>query len=100
MLDRFGFYHISVWEDKITVEEQGYNTPTIRKIVFDTKKFTNNDGQIKNAISEIYQYAFNKNQDLGHRINIIKSNPNADSHWVQVTHFIMIEQDYILNMRW
>lgn len=81
MLDRYNYYHICVWKDKITVEEQGYNTPTIKKIAFDITKLANNDGQIKNVISEIYQCAFNKNQDLEHRINMIKSNPNADSHW-------------------
>jgi len=81
--DHSSFYHINVYGDKITVEEQGYNTSAIKKIVFDTKKLKNGiiTKQIRDAIVSIYQYVFYKNGELGSRISTILENPCADSHW-------------------
>lgn len=83
VVDHTSFYHIYVWDDKITVEEEGYNTPTIKKVVFETKKLVNNMivKQTRDAIVSIYQYTFLKNGELASRISTIMENPKADSHW-------------------
>lgn len=83
VVDHTSFYHIYVWDDKITIEEQGYNTPTIKKVVFETKKLVNNMivKQKRDAIVSIYQYTFLKNGELASRISMIMENPKADSHW-------------------
>lgn len=83
MTDHTSYFHIYVKEDNITIEEEGYNTREVKRVVLDTKNLVDNffKKQTRDAIVTTYQYAFAKNQELASRIDMIKSNPNADSHW-------------------
>lgn len=83
IIDIKDFYWIDVYEDKITVSKQGYNTSTLEKIILETRNLVNNilKKQIRDAIISTYQYTFAKTGDLTSRIEVISTNPDADSHW-------------------
>ena len=80
--DRLDFYHIKVTDDIIKVEKQGYNTPALNYIEYDTRKLIVNDkiDQKKDVIRTIYAYIFYKTGDLYSRVSTLERNPIADDH--------------------
>ena len=76
--DYDSFYHIFIVADKIIVEKQGYNTPAIDTIEFDTQALVNNElfMQTKDAIVSAYQYTFLKTGSLKEKM--VQSYPYSD----------------------
>lgn len=80
--DKYLFYHIEVTDKGFSIEKQGYNTPAIESIEFDTTQLIDDESlqQTRDAIVSAYQYTFAKTGDLERRLSVIDRQPLADSH--------------------
>ena len=80
--DKSLFYHIEVTEKGFCIEKQGYNTPALESVEFDTTQLINNEAfqQTRDAIVSAYQYTFAKTGDLESRLSVIDRQPLADTH--------------------
>jgi len=80
--DMDSFYHIEVRDDLLTIEKQGYNTPSLASVQYDMSQLVKNEvlDQKKDAIREAYMYTFSKTGDLKSRVDALESKMFADSH--------------------
>ena len=72
------FYHIFVYEDKITIEKQGYNIPTYKMVEFDMSQLSEN--QKFDAVRAAYSSTFFTTHELVSRVSTVMENSLADSH--------------------